>query len=73
MCNVELLCFIVGLFRQVIHLLRDGDEDTEVVHRLDELANHVDGLAARVEVDAFVSPFCLMVPWSKIVVPGTTG
>ena len=62
----------VGLFQQVIHVLHDGDEDTEVVHRFHQLANHVDGLWARVEVDAYLSPFSLMVPCSKVVMPRTT-
>ena len=38
-------------------VLHDGDEDTGVVHRLDQLANRADGLRARVEVDAFPSLF----------------
>ena len=27
-----------GLFQQVIHILHDGEEDAEMVHRLDQLA-----------------------------------
>ena len=38
--------------------LHDGDEDAEMAHRLDQLANHADGPRARVEVDAIFSLFC---------------
>ena len=45
-----------GFFLAVhIHVLHDGKEDTEVFHRLDQPADHADGLGARVEVDAFFS------------------
>ena len=55
--SAAFLCFDEGLFRQVIHVLHDGEEDTEVVHLRDELANHADGIQARGEVDAFFSLF----------------
>ena len=45
------------IFQQVIHALRDDEEDAELVHKLDQLANYVDALRARDEVDAFFSIF----------------
>ena len=55
-CVVLLSCASV----KVIHVLHDGDEDTEVVYRLHQLANRACGLQARVEADAICSPFfCL--------------
>ena len=68
---VALQYFDEGLYWQVIRVLNDGDEDTEVVHRFDLLANHADTLRACVEVDALFSLFPF--EGSKIVVPGTTG
>ena len=56
----------------VVHVRRDGDEDAKVVCRLDQLANHADGLRARVAMDVVVSPtFGVKVPSSKMV--ATTG
>ena len=41
-----------GLLQQVVHVLRDGEEDAKVVCRPDQHASHVDGLFARVDIDA---------------------
>ena len=38
LCSVGLMCFDPGLFQQVIQILHDGEEDAEMVHRLDQLA-----------------------------------
>ena len=73
LCGVAaLLCLVEGLLQQVIKVLHDVDEDTDVVHRLDQLENH-DGLRAPVEVDVVFSSFLFEVPCSKIVVPETAG
>ena len=45
-----------------------GEEQTQVVRRLDQFADHADGLFARVEVDVALSSICL--PCSKIVHAG---
>ena len=71
--GVALLCFDGCPLRQVIFVLHDGEEDAETVHRLDQLANHADGLGALVEVYAFFVPFRLRGSCSKIVVAGTPG
>ena len=41
---------VKGLLGQAVHVLKEGEERTQVVSRLDELADHVDGLLlARLE------------------------
>ena len=57
--GVIILCFVEGLNPHVIRVVHDG---TEVIHRLDQLANHADGLRARVEVDAIFSLSRVRVP-----------
>ena len=44
-----------------------------MVHSIDQLDDHAEGLRAHVEMDWELLPFCLRVPCSKIVVPRTTG
>ena len=66
------LRFDEGLFLQVVLVLRDGEEDAEVVCRFDQLANHAGGLRACKWMWSFL-PFCLRVPCFKMVVLGTTG
>ena len=62
-----------GLLQHVVQILHDGDEDAEVVHRLDQFAYRAQGLQARVEVDAFLSPRLFEdFPARKTVVPMTT-
>ena len=36
----------------LLHVLHDGEDDAEMVHRLDQLVHHADGLSARAQVDA---------------------
>ena len=66
------LRFGEGLLPQFVHVLRDGEEDAKVVCRHGQLADHADGLCARVFVNVVFPPLRLRVPRVRIV-PGTTG
>ena len=43
----------MGLLAQSVHEIQEGGEHTQVVRRFHQLADHVDGLSARVEVDVW--------------------
>ena len=50
-------CRTEGLLGQADHVLQGGEDHTQVVRRLDQLADHVDGLFGRVEVDVCGAAF----------------
>ena len=59
------------LFPQVIRVLRDRDEDSEVVHRLDQHAkSRRRSLGSRLKWMLSFLFFCLRVPCSRMVVLG---
>ena len=68
-----LSCSVKGLFGQVVPALEGGEGHTQVVRRLDQLADHADGFFARVEMDVRFPFFCLRLPCSNRVVDGITG
>ena len=49
-----------SLLQQVVHVLEGGEEHTQVVRRRDQLAEHVDGLIARVKEQVCGPPFALL-------------
>ena len=55
---------VKGLLGQAVHVLKEGEERTLAVSRLDELADHVDGLS---------SSLALRLSLSKKVLVGMTG
>ena len=69
----RVICFKSWTRAALAHLIMARRMLSKVVRKLDQLANHADGLRARVGMDVAYSPFRLRVPCSKIVVPQTTG
>ena len=64
--NHEVSVYLCDVAFQCFHQFHGGDEDTEVVHRLEQLANHADSLHACVEVPALFRCSCLTTPCSMI-------
>ena len=46
-----------GFLAQDVHVLDGSEVYAPVIRRFDQVADHVDGLIARVEVDVGVTPF----------------